>query len=80
MLYLILLLIALELINIHMVLGKNASEYQQYLRSVCTLQNTSGIWVRVHTAGGEAVCQYFELCSLLSDPELLFSVGFSASQ
>ena len=35
MLYLILLLIALELINIHMVLGKNASEYQQYLRSVC---------------------------------------------
>ncbi|MXQ96946.1 hypothetical protein E5288_WYG017891 [Bos mutus] len=34
MLYLILLLIALELINIHMVLGKNASEYQQYLRLI----------------------------------------------
>ncbi|XP_057596077.1 endoplasmic reticulum membrane-associated RNA degradation protein isoform X3 [Hippopotamus amphibius kiboko] len=32
MLYLILLLIALELVNIHMVLGKNTSEYQQYLR------------------------------------------------
>ncbi|XP_052501595.1 endoplasmic reticulum membrane-associated RNA degradation protein isoform X2 [Budorcas taxicolor] len=37
MLYLILLLIALELINIHMVLGKNASEYQQYLRATGTL-------------------------------------------
>lgn len=34
MLYLILLLIALELVNIHVVLGKNTSEYQQYLRSV----------------------------------------------
>ncbi|XP_019807225.2 endoplasmic reticulum membrane-associated RNA degradation protein isoform X5 [Tursiops truncatus] len=32
MLYLILLLIALELVNIHVVLGKNTSEYQQYLR------------------------------------------------
>ncbi|XP_032506891.1 endoplasmic reticulum membrane-associated RNA degradation protein isoform X3 [Phocoena sinus] len=31
-LYLILLLIALELVNIHVVLGKNTSEYQQYLR------------------------------------------------
>ncbi|XP_059971284.1 endoplasmic reticulum membrane-associated RNA degradation protein isoform X12 [Mesoplodon densirostris] len=32
MLYLILLLIALELVNIYVVLGKNTSEYQQYLR------------------------------------------------
>ncbi|XP_059796775.1 endoplasmic reticulum membrane-associated RNA degradation protein isoform X5 [Balaenoptera ricei] len=32
MLYLILLLIALESVNIHVVLGKNTSEYQQYLR------------------------------------------------
>ncbi|XP_024600650.1 endoplasmic reticulum membrane-associated RNA degradation protein isoform X13 [Neophocaena asiaeorientalis asiaeorientalis] len=31
-LYLILLLVALELVNIHVVLGKNTSEYQQYLR------------------------------------------------
>lgn len=32
MLYLILLLIALELVNIHLVHGKNTLEYQQYLR------------------------------------------------
>nr|XP_055185768.1 endoplasmic reticulum membrane-associated RNA degradation protein isoform X3 [Nyctereutes procyonoides] len=31
-LYLILLLIALELVNIHAVCGKNTSEYQQYLK------------------------------------------------
>ncbi|XP_061284588.1 endoplasmic reticulum membrane-associated RNA degradation protein isoform X4 [Bos javanicus] len=44
MLYLILLLIALELINIHMVLGKNASEYQQYLRFLkCILQYTENL-------------------------------------
>ncbi|XP_020736257.2 endoplasmic reticulum membrane-associated RNA degradation protein isoform X2 [Odocoileus virginianus] len=44
MLYLILLLIALELINIHMVLGKNASEYQQYLRFLkCVLQYTENL-------------------------------------
>uniref|UniRef100_A0A8C6FHG3 ER membrane associated RNA degradation n=1 Tax=Moschus moschiferus TaxID=68415 RepID=A0A8C6FHG3_MOSMO len=44
MLYLILLLIALELINIHMVLGKNASEYQQYLRFFkCVLQYTENL-------------------------------------
>ncbi|KAJ1058848.1 hypothetical protein K5549_020777, partial [Capra hircus] len=44
MLYLILLLIALELINIHMVLGKNASEYQQYLRFLkCVLQYTENV-------------------------------------
>ncbi|XP_069455517.1 endoplasmic reticulum membrane-associated RNA degradation protein isoform X2 [Ovis canadensis] len=44
MLYLILLLIALELINIHMVLGKNASEYQQYLRFLkCVLQYAENV-------------------------------------
>lgn len=32
MLHLILLLIALELVNIHMVCGKNPCEYQQYLK------------------------------------------------
>nr|XP_020736261.1 endoplasmic reticulum membrane-associated RNA degradation protein isoform X6 [Odocoileus virginianus texanus] len=44
MLYLILLLIVLELINIHMILGKNASEYQQYLRFLkCVLQYTENL-------------------------------------
>ncbi|XP_039737875.1 endoplasmic reticulum membrane-associated RNA degradation protein isoform X3 [Pteropus medius] len=37
MLYLILLLIALELVNIHMVHGKNALEYQQYLKFLKSL-------------------------------------------
>ncbi|ELK09997.1 hypothetical protein PAL_GLEAN10013324, partial [Pteropus alecto] len=37
MLYLILLLIALELVNIHMVHGKNAHEYQQYLKFLKSL-------------------------------------------
>nr|KAF6504971.1 ER membrane associated RNA degradation [Rousettus aegyptiacus] len=36
-LYLILLLIALELVNIHMVHGKNAHEYQQYLKFLKSL-------------------------------------------
>ncbi|XP_023377506.1 endoplasmic reticulum membrane-associated RNA degradation protein [Pteropus vampyrus] len=37
MLYLILLLIALELVNVHMVHGKNALEYQQYLKFLKSL-------------------------------------------
>lgn len=79
MLYLILLLIALELVNIHVVLGKNTSEYQQYLRSVPSAQET------------QLCCANSESCSLLlviflvifstpqSGPELFFSVDFSAN-
>ncbi|KAB0402973.1 hypothetical protein E2I00_012561 [Balaenoptera physalus] len=44
MLYLILLLIALELVNIHVVLGKNTSEYQQYLRSVSSLTEDEAVF------------------------------------